>query len=122
MTFCAAPPVLPAPDRKNRLPEPPTGVPCAAAGPTAVARMPAVRPAVRKLTARVRLLMEWIPHRSRPVLGDWQKVSSAGMTDKGIASSSCVRVDADRGRLLRKRSAFGRAARYDLPKTGDRLV
>src|SRR3954462_10378232 len=84
--------------------------------------MRAVRPAVRKLTARVRLLMEWIPHRSRPVLGDWQKVSSAGMTDKGIASSSCVRVDADRGRLLRKRSAFGRAARYDLPKTGDRLV
>src|SRR3954452_7920466 len=77
MTFWAAPPVLPAPLRKKMLPEPPTGVPCAAAGPTAVARMPAVRPAVRKPTARLRLvLMEWNPHRSRPVLGDWQKVSS----------------------------------------------
>src|SRR3954447_25841140 len=43
----------------------------------AVARMPAERLAVRKPTASARLLlMEWDPHRSRPVLGDWQKVSS----------------------------------------------
>src|SRR4051794_29026247 len=79
---------------------------------------PTVRPAVRKLTVRVRLLMEWNPHRSRPcwatdgklavTSGDARKFLNniwlcpgalwAGLTTEHVATATTW-VSPDRGHI-----------------------